>query len=120
MPQDGREAVSAGRQGTGGLCGAPAPLCESRPPRGRGEGDLAAAHSLAPLQGALRAHDSRAAAGRIHELHVALHHLPWEPGALHEQHYEELHLLSYPDPKTRPERLCISDYGRRQAAHAVA
>ena len=49
MPQDGREAVSAGRQGTGGLAGLPRPSVSSRPPRGRGEGDLAAAHSLAPL-----------------------------------------------------------------------
>ena len=41
------------------------------------------------------------------ELHVVLGHLPWEDGNMHERHYDELHLLAYPNPKTRPERLDV-------------
>jgi hypothetical protein len=53
-------------------------------------------------------HDSRVRAAQLQgELHVVLRHLPWEDGAIHEDHYRQLHLLAYPDPKTRPERLDV-------------
>ena len=47
---------------------------------------------------------------------VVLRHLPWENGDMHERHYDELHLLAYPNPKTRPERLDITGRARGQMA----
>jgi hypothetical protein len=39
------------------------------------------------------------------ELQLALGHLPWEDMERHDLDYYQLHLLSYPNPETRPKRL---------------
>ena len=54
-------------------------------------------------------------------IRIALGHLPWEDGDIHDLHYHQLHLLAFPDPKTRPRRLAkissnslIAEYERRR------
>ena len=52
-------------------------------------------------------HGSVRVADLIDELHCVLRCEPWEDGDVHDLYYHQLHLLAYPDPETRPERLDI-------------
>ena len=64
-------------------------------------------------------------AGKLHSgLQTALNHLPWEDVYEHDLQFNQLHLLAYPDLKTRPVRLAktsghnplIADYERALSA----
>jgi hypothetical protein len=76
-------------------------------------------HLYRSFQEEVRAHGryTVAAAELNSALQTVLRHLPWEDTDLHDLHFHQLHLLAFPDPKTRPKRRDVIAHNPLVAAY---